>query len=329
SRAHVGSCTSASGQASRIATAAGGGGPDLDAGAIHTRSGGAWPEQGCASAGTACSHHTRAADQPAGREAVGGRYRSGQTRKLPRACTVRRARHQSDDLRGCLCTCRPTGIHPHRRAHLVGRGELPRGSAQIHHTGNARRRLRHVQARRAFHGHGGKHRLRRGAGSGSHRQPAARPSRCAAHPELGPPGHEVSRPRPRTQPFRRSVPDRGVGGRQDSRMTMARTDDGASDPVFSLAWFGDCLRDELRPYAGRLELVARMVIAPTIVMLITMTFRIPFGSHGAIYTFFLSRESPRSTLKAATTIGVVVSASAVFALIGSIISAADPTLRLL
>jgi multidrug resistance protein MdtO len=89
------------------------------------------------------------------------------------------------------------------------------------------------------------------------------------------------------------------------------------------------LKEELAPYAGRGALVARMVIASTAVMLVTMVFRIPFGSHGAIYTFLISRESPRSTLNAATTIVTAFSISAAFVLIGSIISSGDPVLRLL
>jgi len=95
------------------------------------------------------------------------------------------------------------------------------------------------------------------------------------------------------------------------------------------AWLLTFLREELAPYAGRGALVARMVLASTIVMLITMTFRIPFGSHGAIYTFLISRESPRATFEKAMTIVTVFSASAAFVLIGSILSLGDPALRLL
>ena len=94
-------------------------------------------------------------------------------------------------------------------------------------------------------------------------------------------------------------------------------------------WLLKFLREELAPYAGRGALVARMVIASTAVMLITMTFRIPFGSHGAIYTFFISRESPRATFEKVITIVTVFSASAAFVLIGSILSLGDPALRLL
>ncbi len=89
------------------------------------------------------------------------------------------------------------------------------------------------------------------------------------------------------------------------------------------------LKQELAPYAGRGALVARMVIASTAVMLITMIFRIPFGSHGAIYTFFISRESPRATFEKVITIVTVFSASAAFVLIGSTLSLGDPVFRLL
>jgi multidrug resistance protein MdtO len=89
------------------------------------------------------------------------------------------------------------------------------------------------------------------------------------------------------------------------------------------------LKQELAPYVGRGALVARMVIASTAVMLITMIFRIPFGSHGAIYTFFISRESPRATSEKVITIVTVFCASAAFVLIGSMVSLGDPMLRLL
>ena len=65
----------------------------------------------------------------------------------------------------------------------------------------------------------------------------------------------------------------------------------------SLAWLWEWLRDELAPYPGRALLVARMVIAATLVMIIGMTFRIPYAWQGAIYALLVSRESPRATLK--------------------------------
>jgi multidrug resistance protein MdtO len=89
------------------------------------------------------------------------------------------------------------------------------------------------------------------------------------------------------------------------------------------------LKQELAPYPGRGALVARMVIAPTVVMLITMIFRIPFGFHGAIYTFSISRESPRATFYTVMKAVMAFSASAAFVLMGSVIFQGDPVLRLL
>jgi hypothetical protein len=63
----------------------------------------------------------------------------------------------------------------------------------------------------------------------------------------------------------------------------------------STTWFFQFLRDELTPYPERAALVARMVIAATIVMLITMTFRMPWGAYASLYALTISRESPQTT----------------------------------
>src|SRR5215831_1375223 len=55
-------------------------------------------------------------------------------------------------------------------------------------------------------------------------------------------------------------------------------------------WFGDFLREELRPYPGRWEIAARMILASTAVAVISMVFRIPRAYQGAAYTFLVSRE---------------------------------------
>lgn len=62
-------------------------------------------------------------------------------------------------------------------------------------------------------------------------------------------------------------------------------------------WFWAFLKSELTPYPGRAWTVGRIVISATIVMVVVMTFRIPFGFLGAIYTMFLSRENPTVTLQ--------------------------------
>ena len=66
----------------------------------------------------------------------------------------------------------------------------------------------------------------------------------------------------------------------------------------SLALLRDLLREELSPYPGRGALVARMVSAASIIMVINMTFQIPFGVYGAVYALILSREHPGATLQA-------------------------------
>ena len=63
-------------------------------------------------------------------------------------------------------------------------------------------------------------------------------------------------------------------------------------------WFWDFLKMELTPYAGRAWVVGRVTISATLVMLLVMTFRIPGGFLGAIFTLILSRENPTSTFVA-------------------------------
>jgi multidrug resistance protein MdtO len=60
-------------------------------------------------------------------------------------------------------------------------------------------------------------------------------------------------------------------------------------------WFWDFLKKELTPYPGRAWVVGRMTISATIVMVWVMTFRIPGGFQGAIFTLLVSRENPTET----------------------------------
>src|SRR5216683_6968441 len=82
-----------------------------------------------------------------------------------------------------------------------------------------------------------------------------------------------------------------------------------------LPWFWEFLKEELTPYPGRFETVARMVLAATLVMIICMTFRIPYGFQGAIYALLISRESPRATLQSAGIILLVTGIGAAYLLI--------------
>ena len=66
------------------------------------------------------------------------------------------------------------------------------------------------------------------------------------------------------------------------------------------------LRHELAPYRGRANVVARMVTASTLVMIICMTFRIPYAPLAATYALLISRESLETTANSAR---VFISAS--------------------
>src|SRR5271169_5158283 len=85
-----------------------------------------------------------------------------------------------------------------------------------------------------------------------------------------------------------------------------------------LACFWDFLKQELTPYPGRAALVARMVIAVTLVMIITMTFRLPYGAYAASFALTISRESPQITVKSLRTIVVGWALGAAYILIGAL-----------
>ena len=97
----------------------------------------------------------------------------------------------------------------------------------------------------------------------------------------------------------------------------------------ALTWLRDLLREELSPYPGRGALVARMVSAASIVMVINMTFQIPYGVYGVVYALILSREHPHATLQATKNLIVSFSFAAVYALVGAVFFSGEPTLRLL
>ena len=99
-------------------------------------------------------------------------------------------------------------------------------------------------------------------------------------------------------------------------------------PASSLTWLREFLKEELAPSPKRSELVARMTITATLVMLINMTFRIPYGAYGAIYALTISREDPETTVKAVKTIIVGFGLSVLYVLVGAMFFLQDPNLRL-
>src|SRR5258705_4314358 len=110
---------------------------------------------------------------------------------------------------------------------------------------------------------------------------------------------------------------------------MATTAQNLSEPWDPSVWFGEFLKEELESYQGRAAVVAQMVICATLVMLLTMTFRLPYGMHSAVFTLTISRESPRATMKAVRMIVIAFAFSAVYIFIGAMFSLDDPALRLL
>ena len=84
----------------------------------------------------------------------------------------------------------------------------------------------------------------------------------------------------------------------------------ASPPLS--AWLREFLKEELSPYPGRTATVARMVIAATLIMIIGMTFRIPYAWQGAVYALLVSRESPRATLQSAATLLLITGIGAAY-----------------
>jgi multidrug resistance protein MdtO len=101
------------------------------------------------------------------------------------------------------------------------------------------------------------------------------------------------------------------------------------EPSSPLVWLKQFLTEELAPYPGRAALVARMCVAATLVMLLTMTFKIPYGAYGAVYCLTISRENPQATAKAVRTLIVAFTFSVLYVLIGAMFFLQDPNLRLL
>src|SRR5258705_13660234 len=110
---------------------------------------------------------------------------------------------------------------------------------------------------------------------------------------------------------------------------MATTAQNLPNSNARLAWFGKFLKDELAPYRGRAALVARMVITSTLVMILSMTFRLPYGAYGAIYAVILSRESLEATASAVRMVVIGFVLAGAYILLGLMLALGDPILRFL
>jgi multidrug resistance protein MdtO len=97
----------------------------------------------------------------------------------------------------------------------------------------------------------------------------------------------------------------------------------------ALDWFLEFLKEELAPVPGRAGIVARMVLAATLVMIICETFRIPYAFEGAIYTLIISRASPRATLQSSGAALLFVGVGAAYVLISASFVISVPILHFL
>jgi multidrug resistance protein MdtO len=97
----------------------------------------------------------------------------------------------------------------------------------------------------------------------------------------------------------------------------------------SLEWIRNFVREELSPYPGRGSKVARKVIATTVVMLVNMTFKVPYGAYSALYALMISRESGEATLEETRITVSSFACATLYALISVMCVADSPLLRLL
>ena len=100
-------------------------------------------------------------------------------------------------------------------------------------------------------------------------------------------------------------------------------------PAGRLAWFRRWLRDELTPYSGRTLLVARMVASAALVMIISMTFRLPYGGYSALFALTLSRESLEGTIRAVWMIVIGFALAGAYVLAAGMVVVGNPMLRFL
>jgi multidrug resistance protein MdtO len=90
------------------------------------------------------------------------------------------------------------------------------------------------------------------------------------------------------------------------------------------AWFWQFLKAELSPYPGRLWTVGRMTIAATVIMLLVMTFQIPYGFLAAINSLFLTRENPSATLRSAVRTVLMYALATAYTLVGIAMLGGEP-----
>jgi multidrug resistance protein MdtO len=92
-------------------------------------------------------------------------------------------------------------------------------------------------------------------------------------------------------------------------------------------WFWEFLREELEPYPERVQLVGRMVLSATLVMLVCNAYRVPYGFQAGIIALFVSRESTKATINSALTMVLGLIAGTVFVIASAAVFTANPVLH--
>jgi multidrug resistance protein MdtO len=107
---------------------------------------------------------------------------------------------------------------------------------------------------------------------------------------------------------------------------IAQTLTGSQSQI-SLLW--EFLRHELAPYKGRVALVARMVLASTLVMIVGMTFEIPNAAFAALFALLISRESLQATAGSARALVGAAALAGAYVVVGAMLVLGNPMLRFL
>ena len=84
-------------------------------------------------------------------------------------------------------------------------------------------------------------------------------------------------------------------------------------------WFPGFLKEELKPYPGRVNLVLRYTVAATLTMLCIVTFRLPGAAVGGFFSLLVSRDSPNTTLRGGLATLAWFVSGLVFVLLGAIL----------
>jgi multidrug resistance protein MdtO len=87
----------------------------------------------------------------------------------------------------------------------------------------------------------------------------------------------------------------------------------------SWLWFREFIRWELAPYPGRLDTVIRMTVAATLVMIIVVTFRIPYGFLGGLFSLLLARENLAATWRGGRMIVLGFAGATLYTLLGTML----------